>query len=242
MNTLERQDPPAPPSTIPIPDTAAFLPAQERWIERANAITVDSAESDQVASLILQGIDAEIRTIKEGFAGPKGAAFALHKWIVAAESKFISGYDRARAAVSLKVRRYREAAEEKAREQQRALEAQARKLEEDRKLAEAQAAHDDGQKEVAEQILEEPVAAPVIHVEPEIASGTGVSMRDNWKAEVVDPKAFFAYVVANWDLCSDLVEVNGKALNGRAKSQKGNLRIPGVKAINDRGLAVRRSA
>lgn len=155
--------------------------------------------------------------------------------------------------------RMRAEAERRRMEEQRRLEAEAaaaaeraRKAAEEQKLADAVQAEAEGaSSEEIQSILEAEVPAPVFAapiappmvapvVAPRVQQAAGVSKpRDNWSAEVTNPLALAKFVVDN-PTFANLVQPNMVALNQLAKAQKNLLSIPGVRALNNPTISVRR--
>lgn len=89
---------------------------------------------------------------------------------------------------------------------------------------------------VAATIPPEPApTVPTVHV-PETPKASGVSYRDNWKAEVTDLDALLQAIVEG-KAPKSLVKIDSAKLNQLAKAMKDELRYPGVRAYNDRVVA-----
>ena len=85
--------------------------------------------------------------------------------------------------------------------------------------------------EAAEDALTEPLAPPVVPiVRPEVAKVAGISTRETWAAEVVDKAAFLAWAAKPEN--NFYAEANVVALNSRARAERGELKIPGVKPVS----------
>ncbi len=228
-------------TTIEAPDTREVETESSALVTQANALTIATKEDHGGALAFLKRTATAKAQVVALFREPKAAAHAAHKAITAAESKLLTPLDDARRIVEAKALAYEDAARRAAEEEQRRLAALAQKAEEERLIAEAIAADAAGDAELAEAIVSEPVSAPVVHVAPAVAKVAGVSSRGVWKAEVTDKLALVRFVAANpsW---LHLLEAEMSALNGLAKSQKGQLQIPGVRCVEVRGLALRAGA
>lgn len=145
------------------------------------------------------------------------------------------------------------AAEEKRKADEAAAAAQ-RASEEARKAGDADAAElaaleaadaeEVSRRAAAEQaaIKAEPVVPPpVVRVAPALASVAGVSTRTTWKAEVTDLHELVRYVAAHPEWLA-LLTADMTQLNTLARSQKNRMQIPGVKAVEESGFSVRRTA
>ena len=167
-------------------------------------------------------------------------------------------YSRAMGAYEQEQARLRHEAEERARRERERLEAEERarvvaeqarlrKEEEDRRLAEASVAEARGDTETAERIIAAPIETPTVAPRPVFVpvapvapkpAAEGLSFRDNWTAEVTD-LALLVKAIARGEAAITLVVANQPALNGMARSLRGALALPGVRAVNERIAAQR---
>ena len=86
--------------------------------------------------------------------------------------------------------------------------------------------------EAAEVALTEALAPPVVPtVRPEVAKVAGVSTRETWGAEIHDLRAFYAWCITGDNLYM-AGEPNMVALNSRARAERGDMKIPGVRAVS----------
>ena len=84
--------------------------------------------------------------------------------------------------------------------------------------------------EEAEDALTEPLPPPMVPtVKPEVAKVYGVSSRTTWSAEVTDKEAFVRWALESANLF--LLEVNLVGLNSRARAERAEMKIPGVRAV-----------
>lgn len=179
----------------------------------------------------------------------------------------ISFEDAERQRVAEEERRAREEAEaERRRIEEEALR-RAQEIEaQQRAEAEALAAElraegdEEGAKEIVQQAQEQAAAQAdeviqtaaaeaqtVTVVTPfrEAPRAAGTSSRENWKGEVVDVEALIKAAASGHALAKAIVtralqEVGAKVLTQQAKSLKGELNsVPGVRAFDDRSIAVR---
>lgn len=131
-----------------------------------------------------------------------------------------------------------------AKARREAEEKAAKKAQEEREKAEkaqelaALQAEAEGDKEAAEEIINEPLRVPSVQVEPEVAKVAGVSKRKTWYGEVTDMKKLVQYIAKNPEWVH-LVEPAQTAINGLARSMKGVLNIPGIKAREKSSLVGR---
>lgn len=224
--TIEK---PAPPSIV-----AELAPV----VQAAKVFTIDSIEAHGAALDRIKRLRLGERAIEDHFARAKKAASDAHRQLVAsiaaltgplAEARGI--YDRAAAAFEQEQKRIAE-------EESRRLQELARQQEEERALMDAVEAESAGDAAGAEAILAQPVAVPVVHVAPQVATVAGVSSRMTWSAEVTDLVALVKYVAAHPEWIS-LLEPSMPNLNRLAVAQRQALSIPGVKAVSKTVRATR---
>jgi len=85
--------------------------------------------------------------------------------------------------------------------------------------------------EEAEEVLTAPLAPPMVPtVRAEVAKVAGVSTRETWSAEITDKAAFLAWAAKVEN--NFYAEANMAALNSRARAERADMKIPGVKAVS----------
>jgi hypothetical protein len=144
--------------------------------------------------------------------------------------------------------KFAEEQETERREEEYKLNAAKNKREEEDALARAIEAEEAGEKEEAEQILKEPSTSAPIKVMSEIPKSKGSYIRENWSAEIFD-LAILIKAIANNEVsleaasgviysnADDLKKWAGQYmtfLNGKARSYKQTLNIPGVRAVSEK--------
>lgn len=203
-------------------------------IKTAQGLTITSHEDYDRGTTILKDIKTRIKTVKEYWKGPKEAANAAHKELVAREAQMLkplteaeSIIKKAMLAYTTEVERKRREAEEAAR---KAREEEVRRLEAIAAKAEAQG--DTNTAEIMRDMAEE---VPMGEIAEETApAAKGVSVRTTWKARVTDPKLVPAYFDG-----MELRTINMTALNYIAKWRNGEAEIPGVEFYEDSVMSVR---
>jgi len=166
-------------------------------------------------------------------------AHKAHKMLTSLRKELLDPITDAKGIVSGKLLEYEEAAKAAAEQEAAALAAQERHAEEERRLALACEAEQDGRILDANAILNEAPAEVVVHVDAEVAAVEGVGKTyEIWSAEVTDFAALAQSAVASQQASAYLLP-NMVALNAMARAMKGNLRIPGVKAVCKQTRAVR---
>lgn len=186
-----------------------------------------------VGELWKQG-KALLEEIKEGYDDLIQAAHKLHKDTIAKRDRYYVPTEEGVKAAKQLMSVYDEEQERIQREEKARLAEIARKAEEERRLQEALAAEASGEKEEAEEILQEPVhIAPVVvpKVVPKIKGGP--SFRVVWAAEVRDIKALCRAIVEG-KASPNLVVPNMAALNKLAVALKDTMNVPGVRAYSRR--------
>lgn len=223
---------------IQSPDAAPVVSEFAPVVVEAAELVVGTKGEHASALEIIRRLRLAQRKIQELFSQPKTDAFRAHKSICAAESKLLIPYVEAERIVSSKCTGYEREQRRIAEEAERHAREDARRREEELRFQEALEAENAGEAAEAQAILDQPIAVPTVRVEPEVAKVEGISQRVLWSAEVNDLVALVGYVAAHPEWIS-LVEPNATALNALARAQRGELRIPGVKAVSTISRAVR---
>lgn len=185
-------------------------------------IAVIDPQSYEQAGEILRNIATVKKEIKALFAEPKKKAAEAHKAICAAENEVLAKVTARENEIRQKMSVYWQA------EQKRIAAEQERKRKEAEEMAriaaEAEAA---GDEETAAEAVA--IAAVTEATVTEAPKAAGVSMREVWRAKVVDPdKVPREYMI-----------VNQSALDALAKATKGSINIPGVEFVKDIVSSVR---
>ena len=190
--------------------------------EHANGLrllaSVMGAEN-RVKAFFKASIDAAMETKRKAEAGRQA--------IVALQNTVLGPVLEARRTISAKCAAFEAEERRVADLNRRAMEAEAlAKQDKQRELDAAMAETE----EEAEDALTAPLPPPPpVIVRPEVAKVAGVSTRETWAAEVTDKAAFVAWCLASGNLF--MLDANMIALNSRARNEKANMAIPGVKAV-----------
>jgi len=203
-------------------------------VQTAKGLTIASHEDYAKGTEILKDIKARAKAVKEYWKGPKEAANAAHKELVAREAQMLKPLTEAEGiikkamlAYDTEVKRKRQEAEEAAR---RAREAEVRRME-----ALAEKAAQSGDEDAAEVLRDMAEEVPIGAIAAEAAPvSKGVSVRTTWKARVTDPKLVPAYFDG-----IELRTINMAALNTLAKWRNGEAEIPGVEFYQESNMSVR---
>lgn len=154
---------------------------------------------------------------------------------------------------ALEAQRIQAEMEAKQREAQRIAEEKARKIDEEQKLRLAEEAEAAGaSEETIAEILDAPAPAPVYvppvapipvvvpAVVPTFRKAKGVSTSQRWSAQVMDIKAL-CRAVADGTASTECVQPNMTALNSMARAMKSTMNIPGVRAVADTTVSVKKA-
>jgi len=226
--------------TLSQPDPTTLRSEIAPIILRARDLVVVDVETHRAAEEAIRDIRLGKRKIKEACREFREQSHKAWKAAVAFEARFIDPLDEAERLISGKADTYERDQRRIAEAEQHRLEAAARAAEEARLLDEAAAAEDAGDAITAAAIMQEAdtMPLPVIHVAPAVAKVEGTSKQERWHAEVHDKPALDRYVAAHPE-CSDYTLPNMPSLNARARSAKGMLNIPGVRAVAETSRRVR---
>lgn len=156
------------------------------------------------------------------------SAHKAHKEAVSQRKKYLDPIEQGRAILKPKMAEWQWEQERIRQEAERKAQEAARKAAEESALQAALAAEQAGEKEVAEAIMAEPVAAPTVVIAkttPKVAT----TFRTVWFAEVTDLKAL-CKAIAEGKQPIALIEPNMVALNKMATALKSNMAIPGIVA------------
>jgi hypothetical protein len=214
-------------TTIALPDTSEIQSTNDTMTAFVAGFSVADAPSYEEAGKYLIRIRQLRQKLDETFDEPIKKAHEAHKAMLASKKKHEAPLEAAEGVLKRKRIAWYEAEERKRQEAERAAQEVARKAAEERQLQEAIAAEADGDTAAADAILEEPVVAPIVRVEPTVQKSEGIAMTYTYSAQIVDP----VIVPREWLI------PNEKAINANARSMKESFRIPGcalVKTANER--------
>jgi len=179
---------------------------------------------------ITRPMDAAKKSVMDLFAAPLNALQAAEGALKTAISRYQL---KRQQEIAEQQRKLNEAAERERLERERIAEEHRRKAE----AADTEAARDRYEKLAAAQEAKAVNIAPPVLAAPEKADG--VSMRDNWTAEVFDIREVCAAVVRG-ELSEEAVMANMPYLNGLARALKQGMKFGGVRAVNTPTVAARR--
>jgi len=210
----------------------------------APLLPIKSDDDFQAVGSLFKTAQANVKAINDHLAGPIQDAHAKHKKLTALRTRILKPFndiagDARHAIGSYSAQKQRERAEA-----QRVAEEAARKAQEEVKLAQAEQAEAEGNKDVADAILEAPTAAVTVNV-VEAPKIDGVHTREKWDVEVFDLKALFAAygtgvttIPALDDKDMDKL-ISILKLNKLVTALKSNFNVPGCRAKKSTTVAGR---
>lgn len=209
----------------------------ENMLEMAKSYTITTADMMEAAGIDLQAVKKKYRDLdaeRKKIVKPLDEAKKAVQDLFRKPLEFLASAENTLKGAMLTFQREQDRI---AREAQAKLDEEARKAREaaEKKAREAEAK---GKIEKAEELREQAatIIAPV--VAPTAPKLSGISTRDNWKAEVTDLVALAKYVGEHPEMAS-LIVANQSALNSMARVQKDAMQIPGVAVKNDTIMASR---
>jgi hypothetical protein len=198
--------------------------------EQARAMKIIDDSSYQKGGQLLLTIKALRKEINETFDPIIAKAYAAHKEAKAQKTKVEEPLVRAECIIKPAMAEYDTKLEQQRLAEQRRLEEEARKKAEEEKLADAIHAEQQGDKETAESIINEPAQVIPIVQKVEKQKISGISFRENWSAQVVNLMALVKAVAAGEQPITYL-QANQTSLNQIARAQKTAMSVPGVRAV-----------
>lgn len=227
----------APALATTTPENAPELEGQAlTWPERAREVSIATEADYEAAAELLTAIKALRGKIAESYDPIIKAAHRAHKEAVSAKKKVEEPLAEAEREIKGRMAAWYEEQERQRREEQRRLEEEARRREEDERLAEAEALEAAGDSDGAERALSEESPVLATAPAPPPPRAKGVAMRETWSAEVVDLMALVR-AVADGTAPATLVQANTTALNGMARSLRGDMKVPGVRVRKTMNVA-----
>jgi hypothetical protein len=246
--------------TIQKPNPPEVVARMAPIVEAARAFIVSDAGSHEIALQRFKECRAAEKAIEEYFEPSRKAADAAKREILAARDGLVGPVAEARSLYDRAAKQFERDEQQRADEERRRLQEQARKDEEERQLLSAIEAEESGDVGTAEAILAAPVEPAAVTVAPRLASVDGVSSRETWSAVLHWSQCSIVgctndehrsqgalelvrYVGSHPEWLS-LLEIgrlidSHPNLNRVAVSQRGALRIPGVRAVSTKGRAAR---
>jgi hypothetical protein len=209
-------------------------------VQRATLVKItDQTSYTQATDLLLNEIMPFRKRWADYWKPLTGAAWDAYKKV---QGKFKEGDDPAeqaervvKQAIAVWDQEQARIQQERQREAQREAERQA---EEDRLRAAIVAEEAGASEQEVAAIVDTQIVAVAQPVMPTYQKTSGVSVRSNWQAKVVDLKALCRAVGAG-KVPAEYIQPNMSALNARAKADRSTLNLPGVIAFDNPVVAGR---
>ena len=199
--------------------------------EKAQIIVVASKADMERADTFVKDIKAIVKEIDDTFGPLAKKAFEAHRAITTKCAEMKKPLQEAIDKVVGKVRSYIQEEQRRAAEEEARLREVARVQEEERRIAEAEDLEKENRHEEAAAVIEEPMHIVTPTVKPDVPKYDARTYKDPIpKASVYDKGKFLAWVAASPDRY-DMVDVNERKLNDKAKSLRAAIEkaIPGTK-------------
>lgn len=241
-------------STELVPSSKESLETESRsWASRARTLRVVDRETCTNASLLLRSVKTLRLQVQQWFAPHIEAAMETKRKAEAARKALADERDRmeaplieAETTLKRSLLDWEAQQEELRLAEERRLQAEARQRAEVLTLEaaaalerEAVASGNEDMRQEAEDILSQPIEAPVVSVAKMVPKVQGVTYRDNWKAHPgVDVKALASAVASGAAPIAFLVP-NMTAINQFARATQGAQPVAGIRWFNDRQVAAR---
>lgn len=200
-------------------------------ISKAKELTLALKDSTSLneCAVFLGEIKRRIKAVKDGIAPIKSKTYSAYKEVLALETRLTEPYERAeREIVKPAMGRFQMDLDRKRREEEDRLRQEARNREEEARLAEASRLEKEGEREMADAVLDAPVIVPAI-VLPDTTKQEGISYRETWRFRVINP-----------DLVPrEFLTLDEKKIGGVVRALKSEAKIPGIEVFSEKTVAAR---
>lgn len=200
-------------------------------------LPIKTTEQYQFYAQRLLDIKGYCQRVVAFFKPHKEGARAVWQGLLDEEKKALSPAIAAEAAIKSELALFQAAQERLRLLEERRLAEEARKAQEARILEEAAAMEleadrtgDEDLRQQAEELAAEPTVTPAVSLQSFVPKVSGITQRGSYSARCTDLKKLVAYVLKH-PTNINLLMVNQTALNALARSQKENLKIPGVQLV-----------
>jgi hypothetical protein len=191
---------------------------------KAKEIIINTPEDYLGASTFFLSIKSLRKEIQETFGPLKIKAFEAHKAIVAEEKRHEQPLIEAEKIIKAIMEKWDRDQAEIARQKEIELQKKAREEEERRVLESALKAEQEGDKELAEEIIREEVYVPLVTIQKVTPKVSGIVFRTYWKWRVKDEKL----------IPREYLKIDEIKLNGYATAMKGSAKVPGIEFYSER--------
>lgn len=210
-------------------DTNAVVSMASSWPEKAKSVSIDSVERYSSAGEMLVSIKTLRNEIKEVFDPIVQKAHSAHKEALAQKAKADKPLDEAENIIKRAMSSWTQEQEAKRREEERRLREEARKAEEDRLLRQAELAAEEGDTELAYQILDSPIPNVSVIAPSNVPKIGGVSYTNRWTFRIIQPS-----IIPREYLIPD-----EKKIGGVVRAMRSGTKIPGVEVFCEKVASVR---
>lgn len=214
------------------------LEVQNRAFLETAVVSITDAGGYESAGTFLRELQTKRRQVEQFFKPMKDLAHKLHKAICQRERVLLDPLD----AIDRKVRgamlEYQREEERKRREEERRLAEEARQREEQRLLEEAAALERQGQKELAEAVVEQAaeMPTPVVVVESDVPKVAGVTTASRWTWRPINGDEARAIQLVP----REYLKLDTQKLNTYARMYGASAKLPGIE-FYDAGKVIVRS-
>ncbi len=198
--------------------------------DQARAIKIKSQEDYAKAGDVLLTVKAIRKKIVETFKPIKQKMDAAKAEVLKQERDADAPLKEAEAILTPQILAWDREQDRLRKEEEARLREIARKQEEDQRLKDALAAEAAGDKETADQIIEEKPYVPPVVLPKATPKVVGMTIRENWKFRITN-----AALIPREYLTPDMVKIGGVA-----RALKAQTNIPGVEVYNEGTIAGRR--
>jgi hypothetical protein len=196
--------------------------------DQVRQIIITSPETYLSMSDLYKTIRALREEVANTFDPQISQANKLHKSLIAEKNRHDGPLETGEKKAKEAMRIYDDEQIRIAREAENRIREEARKQEEERRLQEALAAEKDGEKELAEEIIKEPIWTPPVTVQKATPKVSGVVFRTYWMWRVKDiNKVPRQYMTLNESLI-------GKIVSDKKNKEQAEAMIPGIEVYSER--------
>lgn len=196
----------------------------------AKTLEITDAESKETAVGYGRLLQASEKELAKLFTETKQTIDAIKKPVLEAERTDLGEIKTAKDALGVIVQAYNRQQERIHQEALRKAQEEARKAAEEQRLAEAIHAEAIGEKDEAEQILNEPVLPPAVIVQKSVAKVAGEVGKHTYSAQITDLMALVKAVAAGV-VPIQAIKGDEPWLNSQARAFRQGLNYPGVTVL-----------
>lgn len=224
-------------SQLILPDVTAITRETQEFLDSLKGKQVETQEEYNEALEICKDIKRRRRVAEEFFKPSKDNAFNTHREICKMEKTAIEPLDNSERVFKNLMTKFIQEQNRIRAEAERKAQQEAQRVAEEERLREAEHVEKHLGREAADALLDDPVVAPVISIEP-VTKGAGVSMPKTYSAKVTDFRKFLEGILAG-KIPINAVVADTKFLNNQARALKENLNYPGVELVIETNLTIR---